>query len=129
MSVKNILEKIRKYGIDRLELQNKISIVIAEILKNSKITRININRILDNINNVCNIFPNDFTIDEIEPYLHKETKDIIKRGLNWVISGDVPAEISRFSIKNNVVAHCFGIFIDYLIYRDYKDSLFRFSLE
>jgi len=155
----NLFEKIKNYAeknkLSREELIAKIIIATIEVIKKSKLSRRDITRIQNNITNISEIFRDRFSdIAEIKPYLHRETRELLKKSLTLVLANDITDkmkikckqmikaikevdkktpkhreellkllvkitnEVSKFSIKNNVVALSFGIFVDYLIYRD-----------
>jgi len=155
----NLFEKIKNYAeknkLSREELIAKIIIATIEVIKKSKLSRRDITRIQNNITNISEIFRDGFSdIAEFKPYLHRETRELLKKSLTLVLANDITDkmkikckqmikaikevdkktpkhreellkllvkitnEVSKFSIKNNVVALSFGIFVDYLIYRD-----------
>ncbi len=67
------IEKIRNYAlgynINRFELQDKISIAVAEVLKNDKLIRTERDRIQKNQVDVSEIFKDGFpSIEEIKPF-------------------------------------------------------------
>jgi len=114
-------EKIKDYAkehdINRFELEERISIAAVEVLKDSKLKRVGIARVQKNILNVSEIFIDGFSnISEIEPYLHKETKELIEKSIELVLTNNIPRKMSKFSTKNRIVGVSLTIFLDWLIF-------------
>jgi hypothetical protein len=125
----NIFHKLKNYAendnINRNELRKKIKIATAEILK-YKLTRKETNRIINNISNVAELFQEGFSnINDLDPYLHRETKQLIEEIIKFILTNDIPNIISNFSVKNNISACVLAIFIDYLTYGDTPFSTFN----
>lgn len=112
MEIETIRNYASEHNISRFELQDKISIATAETLKNDKIVRTECNRIMENLTNVLEIFKDGFSsIEEIKLYLHKETRELIEKTIELVLTDNIPIKISKFSIKNNIAAISLAIFL------------------
>lgn len=89
----NLFEKIKDYvekdKFSREELIAKIIITAIDVMKKSKLNRRDINRIQNNITNILEIFRERFSdIAEIKPYLHRETRELLKKSLTLVLAND-----------------------------------------
>jgi len=90
----NLFEKIKDYvekdKFSREELIAKIIITTIDVMKKSKLNRRDIDRIQNNITNILEIFRDSFSdIAEIKPYLHRETRELLKKSLTLVLANDI----------------------------------------
>lgn len=117
----NLFEKVMNYVIEHeinpYTLMSTFIIATSHVLRKYKIPRSEIDKIVKNVGNIWEIFPDGFSdMEEIDAYLHGETKDIIQKSLDLVISGNTPNEMSHYNNKDNVASTILGVFMDYLIY-------------
>lgn len=118
-----IIQYIIETNKDVSGLQEKLTIAVAEVLKKG-LKRTEIDRIGKNITNIYEIFNNEIpSIEEAKPYLHAETREVIVKAIELVLADNIPNEISKFSIKNNIVAMMITNFLDWIIYKNSNHSL------
>ena len=65
------------------------------------------------------------SIDDVKPYLHAETREVIIKAIDLVLTDNIPNKISRFNNKNKIVAAALGIFIDYILYEDAHENIWN----
>lgn len=115
-NIQYIIEAIKEMP----ERQRKLTIAVAEVLKKG-LKRTEIDRIGKNITNIYEIFNNEIpSIEEAKLYLHDETREVIMKAKELVLADNIPNEISKFSVKNNIVAMMITNLLDWINFRDIR---------